>query len=78
MTKFEQRGVELQYDSDSRKEAIQRFSYSCDVCCDRGLRIECDRCATKATHDLTMAYLAARERRLSARRMSHLVRADAS
>lgn len=67
MTKFEQRGVELQVESGSKREAERKFSYSCDVCCSRGLRIECDRCAIKATHDLTIAYFATRKRMVTVR-----------
>ena len=67
MTKFEQRGVGLQVESGSKREAERKFGYSCDVCCSRGLRLECDRCAIKATHDLTIAYFATRERMVAAK-----------
>lgn len=62
MTKFEQRGVELQYEACSVREADRKFSYSCNVCCSRGVRIECDRCAIRATHDMTVASFATLER----------------
>ena len=62
MTKFEQRGVELQQEACSSQDADRKFSYSCNVCCTRGLRIECDRCAIRATHDLTSAYFATRNK----------------
>lgn len=67
MTKFEQRGVELQMESGSKREADRRFCYSCDVCCSRGLRIVCGRCAIKATHDMTTAYFATKEQQVIAR-----------
>lgn len=69
MTKFEQRGVEFQYEAASRREADSKFSYSCNICCNRGLMIECDRCAIRATHDLTVAYFATRGRMVQAKVM---------
>lgn len=50
MTAFESRGVELQQSSMSRSQSEKRFEYSCDLCCKRGLRIECDRCAIHVVH----------------------------
>lgn len=58
MTKFEQIGVELQYDACSLHQSSKNFQYSCRVCCERGMRIECDRCAIRATHEMTVAYFA--------------------
>ena len=56
MTKFEQIGVDLQYDAMSKSDAVRKFRYSCTVCCTRGMHIECDRCAIRATHELTVGY----------------------
>lgn len=50
MTKFEQIGVGLQIESETASEAVRQFAYSCRVCCTRGMRIQCDRCAISATH----------------------------
>ncbi|MDB7829145.1 hypothetical protein [Intestinimonas butyriciproducens] len=63
MTKFEQRGVEFQYDASCKQDALKSFQYSCSVCCSRGMRIECDRCAIRATHEMTMAYFASVEQK---------------
>lgn len=57
LTKFEQVGVNYQLDSASKQEANRNFRYSCRVCCNRGMRIECDRCAISATHDAVVAAL---------------------
>lgn len=57
MTKFEQRGVELQHEAVSIGHARKNFSYSCGVCCNRGLHLDCDRCAIAATHSLVVATL---------------------
>ncbi len=63
MTKFEQRGVEFQCDASCKQDALKSFQYSCSVCCSRGMRIECDRCAIRATHEMTMAYFASVEQK---------------
>ena len=55
MTKFEQIGINYQNDSASKREANSSFRYSCRVCCERGIRVECDRCAIAATHDAVIA-----------------------
>ncbi len=57
MTKFEQVGVNYQYDATSKREANRSFQYSCRVCCERGIRIDCDRCAIAATHNMVVAAL---------------------
>jgi len=57
VTKFEQVGVELQYEASNKHEANRSFKYSCRVCCERGMRIECDRCAIAVTHAITVAAL---------------------
>lgn len=64
MTKFEQVGVDLQYDALSVRDAVKSFRYSCKVCCRRGMRIDCDRCAIRATHDMTVASFASYAREL--------------
>lgn len=55
MTKFEQVGVEFQYDARNKKEANRSFQYSCRVCCERGMHIECDGCAIAVTHAVLVA-----------------------
>lgn len=55
VTKFEQVGIELQYDARNKQEANKNFRYSCRVCCERGMRLECDRCAIASTHAVTVA-----------------------
>lgn len=55
VTKFEQVGMEFQYDAASKHEAIKSFQYSCRVCCERGMHIDCDKCAIAVTHAITVA-----------------------
>ena len=56
MTKFEQRGIQFQYDASNKEQAQKSFVYSCDCCCTKGMRIECDHCAINCTHQMIIAY----------------------
>lgn len=55
MTKFEQTGINFQYSSGTKDDAIRNFRRSCECCCTRGLHIECDNCAIAAVHSLVIA-----------------------
>ena len=55
MTKFEQVGVNMQYDSATKEIAHRTFSRSCECCCVKGLQIKCDKCAIETAHKLVMA-----------------------
>jgi len=55
MTGFERRGCEFQMDSRTVSEAVKNFAYSCKVCCNKGVRISCDRCAIAVTHENVVA-----------------------
>lgn len=57
MTKFEQRGILFQQTSRTKEEAQSKFAHSCDVCCNRGLHIDCDRCGIAVCHKLTISIL---------------------
>ena len=57
MTKFEQRGILFQQTSTTKEEALSKFAHSCDVCCSRGIRLDCDRCGIAVCHKLTMSIL---------------------
>lgn len=51
MTKFEQVGVNYQYDAQSKEEANRSFKYSCNC----GMHISCDHCAIEYVHNLVIA-----------------------
>ncbi len=55
MTGFERKGCEIQMDSRTVSQAVKNFAYSCEVCCNRGIRISCDRCAIAVTHENVVA-----------------------
>ena len=55
MTKFEQVGINYQYNASNIQEANKSFSYSCNCCCNKGMRIDCDRCAIAHVHNLVVA-----------------------
>lgn len=61
MTKFEQVGVNLQYDAVSASHANKNFKYSCDTCCSKGMHIECDRCSIAVTHAMVVAYFESKQ-----------------
>ena len=55
MTKFEQVGINFQYDASTKEQAIKSFKYSCACCCNKGMRLDCDRCAIANVHAMIMA-----------------------
>ena len=55
MTKFEQAGVSYQQNAPTKYAANRSFKISCNICCNRGLRIDCDRCAIANANDLVIA-----------------------
>lgn len=63
MTKFEQIGVNFQYDANNIKEANRSFKYSCDCCCNKGIRLDCEHCAIAHVHSHIVAYFNDKERR---------------
>jgi hypothetical protein len=56
MTKFEQIGVNYQYDANNVYEANKAFSYSCTCCCAKGIHLDCDKCAIACAHAMVTAY----------------------
>lgn len=50
MTKFESIGVSMQRRSLSMLDAVRNFNNSCEMCCCRGMKIDCDRCSISAVH----------------------------
>lgn len=61
MTKFEQVGINYQYDAATKEEAIRAFKHSCNCCCHRGMRIDCDHCAIAFNHNLVVASFEGKE-----------------
>ena len=55
MTKFEQVGVNYQYDADTKEAARRAFRYSCNCCCNRGMKIDCEKCSIAFVHSLVIA-----------------------
>lgn len=56
MTKFETIGVNYQYAARNTDEANKAFAHSCDCCCHKGIRLDCDRCSIAFVHSLVVAY----------------------
>ena len=54
MNKFENIGVERQYESINKAEADRNFRISCNICCNRGMHLDCDHCAIAVAHEATV------------------------
>lgn len=63
MTKFERIGVNYQFDATNIEEANKSFAHSCECCCNKGIRLECDKCAIEYTHRLVAAYFTDKNKR---------------
>lgn len=61
MTKFEQVGINYQYAAATKEMANKSFAHSCNVCCNKGIRLDCDRCAISQCHNLVVAYFDGKE-----------------
>ena len=61
MTKFEQVGVNMQYEALTKEIAQKKFSRSCDCCCNKGMQINCDRCQIATAHQLVIASFETKE-----------------
>lgn len=53
MTKFETFGVQL--DAETKQQAMKSFQWSCNYCCYKGMKLDCDRCAIAQVHRETIA-----------------------
>lgn len=51
MTTFEKIGVERQENARNFYQAKKQFDWSCELCCTKGMRIDCDRCHIAWAHD---------------------------
>ena len=58
MTKFEQRGVNFQYEAINAEDANRKFRISCDICCNHGIHLDCDRCCIANANSLVIASFA--------------------
>ena len=55
MTKFEQIGINIQLSATSKEDALKKFNHSCNLCCYKGMHIDCDHCAIAVTHNQLIA-----------------------
>ena len=55
MIKFEQIGVNFQYEAESKGKANSAFKQSCNICCNKGIHLDCDKCAIAVAHSLVIA-----------------------
>ena len=52
MSKFEEIGVNRQYEAGSIREARKLFDMSCKICATQGKYISCSNCAIASVHQL--------------------------
>lgn len=60
--KFITFSIEKQQQSDTIQESNRMFNISCNICCNRGLHIDCEKCPIKAAHSMTIAILSEKEK----------------
>lgn len=54
MTKFEEIGTERIALARTQEHTERVFAKSCDLCCSRGIRLECGRCAIETAFNAKM------------------------
>jgi hypothetical protein len=52
MTRFEERGIERQYNARSAREAQRALNRSCEICATQGKYITCTHCMIASVHQL--------------------------
>ena len=52
MSGFEERGIERLVNADSLEAINDSFKKSCDICCNHGIFLNCDRCAINETYQV--------------------------
>lgn len=57
MTKFETIGTQNLANSITKADARKAFEWSCKCCCERGMHLDCDRCAIAVCYRNTIAIM---------------------
>ena len=70
MTLFEVNGVDRQVNCSNEFQARKQFRRSCEMCCARGLYIDCDCCAIRAAHEAILESFVMRRVEAAAQKMS--------
>ena len=55
--KFIELSIRYQNAASTKEEAVKNFERSCNICCNRGLHLDCDRCQVSVVHNMTIAVL---------------------
>jgi hypothetical protein len=55
--KFIELAIRYQNAASTKEEAVKNFERSCNICCNRGLHLDCDRCQVSVVHNMTIAVL---------------------
>ena len=57
MTRFEERGIDRQYNARSAREARRALEKSCEICATQGKYITCAHCMIASVHNLVTEIL---------------------
>lgn len=57
MTRFEERGIDRQYNARSAREARRALEQSCEICATQGKYITCAHCMIASVHNLVTEML---------------------
>lgn len=57
MTRFEERGIDRQYNARSAREARRALEKSCEICATQGKYITCAHCMIASVHNLVTEML---------------------
>ena len=55
--KFIELAIRYQNAASTKEEAVKNFERSCNICCNRGLHLDWDRCQVSVVHNMTIAVL---------------------
>lgn len=62
MSKFEEIGINYQFDAKNIHEADKALATSCDICVKSGKNISCDKCRIEYTHQLIVSYFTTKQK----------------
>ena len=60
--KFIETAIRYQQNAATPEESIEMFNRSCDICCYRGLHLDCKHCQVEAVHKMTISILSEKQK----------------
>lgn len=65
MTRFEQIGIDRQYNANNAYEAEKLFKTSCTRCCTNGIQLSCDKCNIAYVHEIVVDYFHSKQHKIN-------------